>query len=606
METGRKYNKTITANEGQGLSNSATVNHKTVAPQQAFVATSENLQYQGEDDSMTTLTGPGGGDYVSSSENAPHRWGHTAPSGTRVEINDSGGKERVEIVHHTGAAVVIDPDGAIYLTSSSERGAGLSAPFGDYFISAGGDVVIKAGGSLTVSTPGDLNLNVGGTLTIAAAAYALQTKVMDEVIDGSASRAVTNDQSTVIGGIDRKTVAGDSREQVTGNKIVDISGNSTNRVDGDISTDVGGNNTSKIGGNNSLSVGGDNSIASSGNATLSSESDMNLVASGDANLTGEGQATVYSGGPVKLTGSEVNASPAVDRALWADEAAQAGLAAVLGGGIGLKPPEKGGSAGSGAEVQQPTEAQTVDADDIVDSLTSARKYPEYPGNGVLESANHTSYSMVSYDQTPQAEDVYNEYSGINRGNINPFYSGGSYDYLPDTPINRSPDIASIDPGISVPARHNNNAKISKYFTLGQIVNAKHSHKIPPSRWESVVQNHIFAAYNVLDPIKAKFPDVLVTSAYRSNSSNHITGRAIDLVVESRSLTRHAEIARFARDNLPVDQVFIERNASGKTHVHLRVSQTGAKTTPVVLTCADPKCQNSTPGINVEFLARKVV
>lgn len=605
METGRKANKVITANAGTGLSNSATPNNKVVMPLEVRTSTSGNMQYAGEDDSSTVLTGVGGGEYAGNGGTTPHRWGHTAPSGSRVEINDSGGSERIEMVHHSGAAVSIDPDGSVYVTSTSRRGGGAAAPYGDYYISAGGDVVIRGGGSLTIDTPGNLNLNVGGILTISAGSYNLITKNMDETIDGSASRSVTNDQSQVVGGINRLTVAGDMREQITGKKILDVSGAYNTRVDGDNTYDVGGKNNVKIGGESSTSVGGTHSIASGGTSTVSSEADNIITAGGKANLTGSGETTVFSGGAVKLTGSEINATPKVDRAQWSDWAGESNLAVALGGSSHVQPPANGGGAGSAASKSAPAEAQTMEANDIVDNLTSARKYPEYPGNGVREAASQTGLGMISHDTSPQAEDVYNEYSGQNTGNVNPATPGETVDSLPDTPVDRPSNLKAQDPGISVPARHNNSAKISKYFTLGQLVNK--SNAIPDNMWESVVKNFILVATNVLDPIKEKFPSIEITSAWRpaESSSNHVTGRAIDLVNHDRSMMVHAEIARFARDSLPIDQVFLERNDSGRTHVHVRVSESGTATSnPKVMTCADKKCRMNIKAIDVQYLKRK--
>lgn len=604
MQSGRLYNKLITATNGTNLTNSSTQAYKHVEIDNIPTTTSSNLQYGGEDDSQKVLSGAGGDGGAGSPEKAPQRWGYVAPSGSRFEVNDTAGAERIDIVHKSGAGVVIDPDGAIYVVSKSSRGAGLSAPFGDVFITAAGDIVIKGHGSITIQTEGDLNLDVGGALNATCDSYNLITKNYNTTVDGAATTNVTNDNSTIVGGIDRRTIAGDQREQTSGQRITDVGGNMTTRIGGDNAFDVGGKFTESTGGNKSTSVGGDHSIGVSGTSNISSSGDSTIYSGGTSFYTSGGTANVKAGGPVKLTGSAVNASPAVDLALWSDETEQAAKATILGGLVGAKPPQQAAASGSAASVEGPKDAQVMEANDIVDTLTSARKYPEYPGNGVLESANGTGYSMIEYDQTPQAEDVFNEYSGGNQGNINPSQSMDSFDMLPDTPVNRDPNITAQQSDTPIPSRGNTGAKISKYFTLGQLINAKHSHKIPPTSYDSVVQNHILAATNVLDPIKEKFPDLIITSAYRGNSSNHRSGKAIDMVVESRSMTKHAEIARFARDNLPVDQVFIEKNTSGRTHVHIRVSSAGSKATPTVLTCGDPRCRSKVPGIQVDWLARR--
>lgn len=668
MQTGRKYNKTLTSTQGQGLSQSAASNQKNVQPDRFTTATAGNVHYKGEDDSSTVLTGPGGGDYVATPQINPERFGYFAASGSRFEINDAVGSERVEIVHHSGAAITIDPDGAVYLSSTSARGAGISAPKGDVYISAGGDLVYKGTGSVTIDTAGDATWNVGGTLNIRAGAYKLTTQTMDETIDGSASRSVTNDQSVVVGGINRKTVASDDREQVSGKKIVDVAGSYNNKTDGDYTSDVGGKSSHTIAGDHLLSTQGDTSIKSGGSSyvdsgianrlragtdtlihsgaqiaqragsivTIDGGTHIGLTAAG--NLVAQGQnvalasgalTQLSSVGTIKAMGSIIDISGTSTKLHGGTLSVVGGTTTIGSPGpitiatpmiIGPVPTGAAGSATPIVDVgspvtapaapegptapKAPEEAQTPAVNDVVDELTSARKYPEYTGNGVTEGAGRALVGMTSNDTEPQAEDVYNEYSSKNTGNINPSYPGGSYDTLPEEPVNRSEDIQSEQPETSVPSRHNLNTKISKYFTLAELVNANHSGKIPPDMWDEVVKMHILLAVNVLDPLKEKFPDMIITNAWRNSRPNHITGRAADIVCQSRSMTIHAEMARFARDNLPVDQVLLEKNDTGKSHLHLRVSPAGQKGNPVVITCGDKKCISKTPGIDVEYLVRR--
>ena len=606
METGRLYSKQLTSTEGTNLTNSATQSYKHVELPSVIATTAPNLDYVGEDDSSKVVTGAGGGGEGGSPEKAPVRWGYTAPSGSRIEVNDTGGAERIDVVHNSGAGFTIEPDGSIYFVSQSKRGAGLAAPFGDLMMTASGDVIIKGAASLSFQTSGDVNFDVGGAFNLRSNSYKLITTNYNAVIDGGKTENVTNDSSLVIGGIDRKTVAGDSREQVTGKKIFDVGSDMTTRVGGNNRSDVSGTDTNNVKGTKTTSVTGDHTISTSGKSKISASGDNDIYSGGNIKATASGNADIKAGGPVKLDGSSVHASPAIDLALWAEQTPQAALAVSLGGSMGSKPPVQGAGSASAGSVASAEDAKVMDAPDIVDTLTSARKYPNYPGNGVLEGANGTGISTISYDETPGAEDVFNEYSSGNQGNINPSKQVDSYDTLPADPVNRPNNITAVDPNKPTPSQHDLGAKISKYFTLGQLTRARHSHPIPPAQYDSVVKNHILLATNVLDPIKEKFPDIVITSAFRSNSSNHKTGKAIDIVVESRSMTKHAEIARFARDNLPVDQVFLEKNTSGRTHVHLRVSEAGQKATPSVFTCGDPKCQSRTSGIDVSWLGRRAV
>lgn len=607
MQSGRLYNKQNTSVHGTNTSDSSSQSFKHIDIPDIPVATTGNLQYAGEEDSVNVLSGAGGEGDVGTDEVSPHRWGHVTPSGSRIEINDTAGGEVIDIVHRSGSGVAIGTDGSIHIVSKSQRGAGISAPFGDVFISASGDIVIKGGSSLTVQTAGDLNLDVGGTFQTSCTNYNLITKSYSATIDGASTTSITNDSSVVVGGIERKTVAGDAREQVTGKKIIDTGS--------DFTTRVGGNTTISTEKNQTFTATGESKVTSKGNGVLYSGTNLNITAIGNGSfysgstgyITTGGATHISAGGEVKLTGSAVTSNPPINLALWADESNQAGQATILAGVIGSRPVPTSASSADAASQAEVKAAEVMDAKDIVDTLTSARKFPEYPGNGVTESASATGLGLISHDQMSGARGVFNEYSGGNQGNAYPSQSQGSYDFLPEDPVNRDPNISAVETDQQVPAATDLSAKISKYFTIGQLINGTTTKWRPsPDRWERVTRNGILLANNVLDPIKERFPDILVTSWYRTNSGNHITGRAIDIVVESRSMTKHAEIARFARDNLPVDQVFIEKNTSGRTHVHLRVAGAGAKVKPTVITCGDPDCISKVPGINVEWLGRRAV
>jgi hypothetical protein len=531
------------------------------------------------------MTGQGVGLPSAGSPQKSERWGHTTATGSRIEIDDTPGAESINLQHHSGATVTIDPDGAVHIVSTGRKGIGIAAPFGDAFVSASGEVAIK-GSNISLQCSGDLNMDIGGTLNIKSAAIKTTTNTLDETIDGSAARTVTNDQSTIIGGIKRDTVAGDSREQVSGTKITDVGKNLQTKVTGDSTHDTTGatTNTTK----------GAMKNISGGAQTLSAKGAMTLVSDGTAKISSHGELNLTASGALKIDGSEVNVSPMVDRANYAVQAAKA---AILAGVV--EPTEVQGSAASTSDVAA-KEAEVMEANDIVDELTSVRKFPNYPNNAKLESASGGSVSTIEYDSTPSAKEVYDEYSSKNTGTLNPVTEETGYGTIPEG--NRKLDIKSVTPPVGIPSQHDAGAKISRYFSLGDLINAKHSHPIPPSSYQQVVQNHIFVAYNVLDAIKAKYPDIEVTSAYRSNSKNHITGLAIDIVCSTRNMEVHADIARFARDNLPVDQVFIEKNTSGRSHVHVRATHgSGA---PKVLTCGDPQCSTSTPGIDISYLKRK--
>jgi hypothetical protein len=616
---------------GNGIDTSIT-NTMAIAPPLRTAATtgSRNPHYEGETDSETSLMNTMDGVGHVNGTKLGQKYGWVSPTGSSLLLDSNAGGDALQLTHHSGATVRIDPDGAVYLTSSSAKGVGISAPFGDAYMDASGDIAIK-GSSLSFNTSGDATFNVGGTFNIAADSYKLSTNVMDEVIDGTASRSVTNDSSEIVGGIKRSTVAGDRMHQTSGNQMNHVGGNKNTYVTGNQEYDITGQQTVTAKGAATYSSEGNQSFLSQGEGILSAKSTLTVVSDADSIIDGNNvqvrskAVTAISGGTHLVATSDsttVSAEGAIDitggssAKVSAPVSSMHGATVTIGTGTLLAPTPTGSpsisilapatilSAGDAYDVEGPEEAIIIPPEDIVDELTSVRKYPEFPNNAKRQSADGGGIYTVSHDQTNSAEAVYKEYSSKNYGSANPV-STESYGTIPEVSAGeRKENITSVDPGISVPTRGNSSSKISRYFTLGQIINAKHSHKIPTSIYDQIVSNHIFAAYNVLDPIKEKFPDLIITSAYRSNSSNHRTGYAIDMVVASRSLEVHAEIARFARDNLPVDQVYLEKNTSGRTHVHLRATRVNA--TPKTLTCGDPACKSRTGGISIEYLRRRGV
>lgn len=654
MESGRLYNKQQTTTAGTNLTNSSSQAYKRVELEAVPSATSNNLQYQGEDDSQKVISNVGGVSTAGENEINPIKWGYNAPSGSRIELNDTGGSERIDVIHTSGAGLTIEPDGAIYINSKSSRGAGMAAPLGDVVITAGGDIVIKGAAGLTIHTAGDLNLDVGGSFIMSCENYSLNTKNYAAIIDGAATTTISTDNSIIVGGIDRKTVAGDQREQTTGKRIIDVGADYTNRVGGNQSLDVQGTSTHSIKGDHKLQTAAKTTITSDSDTTvntggalavkttgqtningsdeihvksaanmiISSQADAAFIADGDAlvvakgdmQVSGESEATfssqgetqVLSQGTAKIIGSEteIHGSTISNRCgTFLSKEITGDPGGPNSASVPSAPSAPGPDGPDGSE--EAKDAEVMEANDIVDTLSSARKYPEYPGNGVRESANATGLGTISGDETPQAQEVFDEYSGGNAGNANPSQQMDVYDTLPEAPVDRDPEIVANDPGRGIPSYNNMSAQISKYFTVGQLINGTTTRQRPsPDQWDSIIKQGILLANNVLDPIKEKFPDLIVTSWYRYRTPNHGTGRAIDIVVESRSMTKHAEIARFARDHLPVDQVFLEKNTTGRTHVHVRVANAGSKTTPRVMTCGDPKCTNKVPGIQVGWLGRR--
>ena len=214
-----KESKAITNPEANGLGPGGTeIQHATPRIPTFAVSVKEGAVHQS--DVQKTFSGPFAGTGTGSglASGAEDSHGFSTPTGNKIHINGSAGSESIEIVHHTGSAIMIDADGAIFLMPAGLKGFGLNAAQGDGVIAAGQRIVIKGSSGITVETEGNLEFNVGGHLYMDVGGdYVLNVDGATTFSsDGTLNFEATKDLVETIGGIKRTTIAGDLRTQVVG------------------------------------------------------------------------------------------------------------------------------------------------------------------------------------------------------------------------------------------------------------------------------------------------------------------------------------------------------------------------------------------------------
>ena len=214
-----KESKAITNPEANGLGPGGTeIQHATPRIPTFAVSVKEGAVHQS--DVQKTFSGPFAGTGTGSglASGAEDSHGFSTPTGNKIHINGSAGSESIEIVHHTGSAIMIDADGAIFLMPAGLKGFGLNAAQGDGVIAAGQRIVIKGSSGITVETEGNLEFNVGGHLYMDVGGdYVLNVDGATTFSsDGTLNFEATKDLVETVGGIKRTTIAGDLRTQVVG------------------------------------------------------------------------------------------------------------------------------------------------------------------------------------------------------------------------------------------------------------------------------------------------------------------------------------------------------------------------------------------------------
>jgi hypothetical protein len=105
-------------------------------------------------------------------------------------------------------------------------------------------------------------------------------------------------------------------------------------------------------------------------------------------------------------------------------------------------------------------------------------------------------------------------------------------------------------------------KISKNFTLGHVLVGKYGVALQAQRGlkeKDIVCNLIQLAENCLEPIRAKYPDMQISSGFRlgSNGSDHNIGGAVDIIFPNRNISAIKDIAAWIVQNVPHRQCLLE-------------------------------------------------
>lgn len=135
-------------------------------------------------------------------------------------------------------------------------------------------------------------------------------------------------------------------------------------------------------------------------------------------------------------------------------------------------------------------------------------------------------------------------------------------------------------------------KLSKYFTLGQLSSHSLVAKTTLKEQRGLTKAQIACnlkqlSVNCLDKIKEKYPDMVVTNAFRApygasaGRSDHEIGCAADLQFTSASASDYFEIAKWIRDNVPYKQLLLEYGG-GARRPWIHIALDGEKKSPLRL------------------------
>lgn len=595
-------------------------------------------------DTQNPVTGPVAG--TAGGVGTPtDRVGWTTDTGNRIQINGTPGAETIELYHHSGAAITIDADGAIFITPSGQKGFGLDAAKGDGVISAKNRIVIKSGagvivdagsidmkvrGNMSVDVDGDYNLRVNGSTNIFS--------------NGPMVTETPKDSSEMIGGKKETTVAGDfnilTPSKVTINSGNDIDFKTDTSFVADAQQHVGF--TSKYSAWLSSSDG-NVGVISKKDAVISSEGGSSRLI-GAEHVTLDAQKNVAIKAKENVTASTSSGSVFVDSkdtiTMHSENnvvlnSKSGGLYAETDGGISIKSnaginmfghdtvdirgattlinqgaPSAASPSSvlysdprSGEQLTPPQKPKYPDANTIIDSMTTERLAPEFPLNGEMMNKEQAGYYYNEGDSLPGAvQQRTDPRAGV--GGYGP-PGPSSYSSPPYVSNGKSNGIKAYSNPYPLPSSHlNSSEKLSRYVTIGDWGNMMlcPAFQVGLTRAE-IIANARHLAYNCLDPIIEHFGSSVVLlpdgAGLRigNGGSMHYQGKAYDLRAEPRgnhSLT--LEIAKWAAENVPYDRIYLEKNDAGTIHVHIEAAPPGQAGRGILWSCQDGRCRTRKEGV----------
>lgn len=474
----------------------------------------------------------------------PYNKTYKSESGHLQEIDDTPGKERILTEHNSGTYQEYKPDGNF-----------VTKVIKDNYTIVCGDDYVTVEGRATVHITGDCQLRVGGFLTVTA------DKGMNFVTKGDYRvKAKSISMESTSGDVNIKS-AKDTK--LTTAEKTSIKSKS-NHIDSDEMTSI--------------------------------YSKQELVAAADVNvnLVAKNAAYIQAGENVNIKGADVLVDPKIE--VPEIDTTTANITTLNAGRTNLKGDDAQG--GNVINIKGNTSV-TVNAPGAAAGPVPA---DESKGSGITFVADPDKAIEATDDDPVAAAAAIKE--GIANGSIDPndlntpAPEGGESDNSPGAGdrkiVLKNGTITGVG---NSPA---DNIRLSTHFQLGML--SKHALEAPSAvvaqhglSVEQIVQNLQVLCQNSLEKIKGKYPDVIVTSGFRSAAaqkgvkygakdvSKHELGMAADLQFSRADRNQYYEIAKWIKDNVPYDQLLLEYKSTGSKMPWIHVSCKGSGNRNQVLT-----------------------
>lgn len=460
----------------------------------------------------------------------PYNKVHQTESGHIVEFDDTPGAERIHIYHKSGTFIEIDSNGSVI---SRTKGS-------DYkIIDCNGYVSIQ--GKANVSVNGECNIFVGSDANIEVGGSAYINSKNDIEINASGRLQLSAAEA-----IDMRSpliyVEADQEFHLTAETKANIQGNVIN-VKSDTNLNIG------VGRDANFKTEGILKVESVGDANIKSGANLNLQAASDGNLKAGGQLAMDSGG-----NTLINQGASTD-------AVEAG------------PSEEALYSESGLPDVRVDNVETIIPDPV--ALNIADQH-------AIQAETQTDDTAAIKNQL-----VLNGLTTNEELNQIPIVSESTTGSTSNASLILADD--SLKGMTSIP----DNFQLSPHFTLGMLSSkaAISKGRVVTQRglsYGQIVYNLQILALNVLEPIYNVYPDMLVTSGFRSaesssSTSQHPLGMAVDIQFKGVQKNEYYKIAEQIKDLIIFDQLLLEYTSYGNVGCWLHISLDSTKQRKQIMT-----------------------
>ena len=361
-----------------------------------------------------------------------------------------------------------------------------------------------------------------------------------------------------------RKIVGDGYEIIERNGYIYIGGRCNITVGGDANIAVTGDLAAEVGGDTLVYAGNDLTVAVGGTTTFNCNEAFNLSA---ASIKMESRSTI-----------DMTSSSAFNIKAGGLLSGTASGFAYDGGNVNLNSGVAASASGLGLSALPRV---SITANDFATMETSSRKaeavfYGELPEDGTEELKEALVKNEVATKEQLQATPV----------------EVGDKDEQP-TRFNGdivSPDCAQIATMNTYPT----SLKLSPNYTLGSLLktavsNAELKDQFGLTQAE-IVCNLQALALNVIEPIKRRFPNMIVTSCLRNDNakSQHTRGEAVDMQFTGVPKSDYYKLANEIKDLVPFDQLLLEYKTYGSGNPWIHISYSRKKNKSQVLTLFNDK------------------